>query len=210
MRSREFAAIPLVLGLLGFIGLLILAVYVGAWAWFLFAAFTVVAVVYLLWWFSNRRPSRDDAPAPAPRIDDGAFRALVVADESCGAESLQQELSARASGRPIHVLVIAPALSSRLDRLTGDEQAYQTAQGHLNATLEALGRAGVDAEGRVGSHDPIQAADDGLREFPADLVVFATRPRDTANELERGLAEIAGERYDVPVTQIAGTAEGSA
>jgi hypothetical protein len=98
--------------------------------------------------------------------------------------------------------VIAPSLSSRLDRLTGDEQAYQAAQDHLSATLDSLDRLGVEAEGHIGPHDPIQAADDGLREFPADLIVFATPPVDSANRLEKDLAEVASSRYDIPVAKI--------
>jgi hypothetical protein len=68
------------------------------------------------------------------------------------------------------------------------------AQEHLGTTLDALDR--------IGSHDPIQAADDGLREFPADLTVFATGPADQANRLERDLVEVAGSRYDISVAQI--------
>ncbi len=203
MRSREFAAIPLVVALLGFVGLLLLAVYTGPWAWILLVAFTLVAAGFLFWWYSKRHPhpSADDAPV-AVHVDDGIFRVLVVADEGCSADGLRGELATRSAGRQTRALVIAPSLSSRLDRLTGDEQAYQAAQDHLNTTLESLHRIGVEAEGRVGPHDPIQAADDGLREFPADLVLFATGPADSANRLEKDLVQLASGRYDIPVAQI--------
>ena len=203
MRSREFAAIPLVVALLGFVGLLVLAVYTGPWAWILLVVFTLVAAGFLFWWYSKRHPhpSADDAPEVA-RVDDEIFRVLVVADESCSADALRDELAARSAGRATRALVIAPSLSSRLDRLTSDEQAYQVAQDHLSATLEALNRIGVEAEGHIGPHDPIQAADDGLREFPADLIVFATLPADSANRLEKDLAEVASSRYDIPVAKI--------
>ena len=68
--------------------------------------------------------------------------------------------------------------------------------------LDLLKHLGIDAEGRIGPHDPIQAADDGLREFPADLVVFAARREDEANRLEQDLAKVASDRYDIPVAQI--------
>ena len=139
MRSREFAAIPLVVALLGFVGLLLLAVYTGPWAWILLVAFTLVAAGFLFWWYSKRHPhpSADDAPVAA-HVDDGIFRVLVVADEGCSADGLRGELATRSAGRQTRALVIAPSLSSRLDRLTGDEQAYQAAQDHLNTTLESL------------------------------------------------------------------------
>lgn len=203
MRSREFAAIPLIVALLGFVGLIVLAAYTGPWAWFLLVAFTVVAAGFLLWWYSKRHPHPAVGDAPrAAQIEDGTYRILVIADERCSSNALRNEIDSRSAGRPIRALVIAPALSSRLDRLTGDEQAYEAAEDHLSAMLDLLKHLGIDAEGRIGPHDPIQAADDGLREFPADLVVFAARREDEANRLEQDLAKVASDRYDIPVAQI--------
>jgi hypothetical protein len=203
MRSREFAAVPLVVALLGFVALILVAVSVGAWAWYLLLAFTVVAAGFLLWWYARRHPhpSADAAPRAA-RVEDGTFRVLVVADGNCSPGDLRAEIVGRSAGRATRALVIAPALSSRLDRLTGDEAAYQAAQTHLTQTLDLLDRLGVEAEGRVGPHDPIQAADDGLREFPADLILFAANPAGRENRLEEDLAEVAAARYGVPVAQI--------
>jgi hypothetical protein len=203
MRSREFAAIPLIVALLGFVGLILLAAYTGPWAWFLLVAFTVVAAGFLLWWYSKRHPhpAVGDAPRVA-QIEDGTYRILVIAAERCSSNALRNEIDSRSAGRPMRALVIAPALSSRLDRLTGDEQAYEAAEGHLTAMLDLLKHLGIDAEGHIGPHDPIQAADDGLREFPADLVVFAARREDEANRLEQDLADVASDRYDIPVAQI--------
>lgn len=203
MRSREFAAIPLIVALLGFVGLIVLAAYTGPWAWFLLVAFTVVAAGFLFWWYSKRHthPAIGDVPRAA-QIEDGTYRILVIADERCSSNALRNEIDSRSAGRPMRAFVIAPALSSRLDRLTGDEQAYEAAEDHLSAMLDLLKHLGIDAEGRIGPHDPIQAADDGLREFPADLVVFAARREDEANRLEQDLAKVASDRYDIPVAQI--------
>ena len=90
---------------------------------------------------------------------------------------------------------------SRLGAWTGDESAYEDARRHLAATLEALGQVGIDAHGRLGPHDPLQAADEGLREFAADEVVFATSA-DGENWLEQGVVEEARARYGVPVTHV--------
>ena len=86
--------------------------------------------------------------------------------------------------------MVAPALGSRLSHWTGDDQARHEAEGSLEATVSALDAAGVNASGEVGSDDPIQAADDALREFPANEIVFATNPEREA-ELEG-----AGRRRD--------------
>ena len=200
---REFSAIPLIIAILGFLGLLFLAFEEGAWAWILLGVFTLVALIVLAWWYAARHPH--PAASEAPEIeqpDDGVFRILVVAGVDCRPDALREELSGRSAGRTTRAYVVAPALSSRLDRWTGDEKAYGAAEHHLQATIEALRSLGVEAEGRVGSHDPVQAADDGLREFPADLIVFATSPEGESYRLERDAVQAARDRYRVPVVEI--------
>jgi GABA permease len=137
-------------------------------------------------------------------------RVLVIADESVTFDSFSDTITAHAAGRPIEAFVVAPALSSKLARWTGDESAYRTAQEHLDATVAALSSAGIAASGEIGPHDPLQAADDGLREFPANEVVFATHPDDTANWLEQGVVEEARARYALPVTHVVVGAAGDA
>jgi hypothetical protein len=85
---------------------------------------------------------------------------------------------------------------------TGDDQARHDAEGDLERTVEALKEAGLAARGEVGSDDPIEAADDALRTFPADEIVFATHSEHEANWKERGVVEIAQSRYDVPVIHV--------
>ncbi len=127
----------------------------------------------------------------------------MVSDGSSTSEAFHDEVRSRAAGRPLEVLVVAPALGSRLSHWTGDDHARNEAEGNLERTVAALGEAGVVARGEVGSDDPIQAADDALREFPADEIVFATHPEQEANWKERGVVEIARSRYDLPVTHVA-------
>jgi GABA permease len=110
--------------------------------------------------------------------------------------------------------VTAPALASRLGRLTGDEDSYTEARRHLDETLRELAAIGVDANGEIGAHDPIRAADDALRVFAADELVFVTHAESDANWLEQDVVEVARNRYGVPVTHItvdspAGTDAGS-
>jgi nucleotide-binding universal stress UspA family protein len=97
------------------------------------------------------------------------------------------------------VLVIAPALGSRTARWTGDDHAYRDAEEHLEVTLEALDELRVEARGHVGAHDPLQAVEDGLREFPADEIVLAVHPAGRTNWLEEGVADDARSRYPCPV-----------
>ena len=128
---------------------------------------------------------------------------LVVSDGRATSQAFQDEVRSRAAERPLEVLVVAPALGSRLSHWTGDDHARHEAEGNLDRTVAALSAAGVAARGEVGSDDPIEAADDALREFAADEIVFATHPENQTNWKERGVIEIAGDRYGLPVTHVA-------
>ena len=98
--------------------------------------------------------------------------------------------------------MIAPAIGSWLSRWTGDESQFADARTHLDETVAALAAAGITARGETGADDPLQAADDGLREFPAHEIVFVTKP-GTRHRLGRaGVVEAARKRYSVPVTHI--------
>jgi GABA permease len=207
MRTRaEFMAIPIVAVVLGVVFLVMLTAEAGIWGWVLFAvgAIVALAVVLLVVGRRHQHPSDlDVSVVRAPGGRDGKFRVLVVSDGSSTSQTFHEEVVARAAGRPIEVLVVAPALGSRLSHWTGDDDARHEAEGNLERTVEGLTAAGVAARGEVGSDDPIQAADDALREFPADELVFATHPEAAANWKERGVVEIARTRYDLPVTHVA-------
>lgn len=198
-RSWEFSAIPITLVVLGITAVILWAANAGLWVWIavgivVLAVFVVLTVMYM------RRPHHPAPPPPTPaHVDDDVHRILVIADDDCAPAELGAALAG--AGGPRAVFVVAPALGSRTARWTSDDRAYQDAQRHLEATLQALASLNVEAKGHVGSHDPLQAADDGLREFPADEIVFAVNPAGT-NWLEDGVIDAARERYSVPVREL--------
>jgi GABA permease len=202
----EFAAIPIVAVTLGILFVLFLAYDQGLWAWLLVGALAIVLAVLVARSVGKRtrHPSLEAAPrvSPADAPRDGVHRVLVIADESVTSEAFRSTLTAHAAGRPLEAYVVAPALSSRLARWTSDESAYRDAQEHLDETIASLTGAGITAHGEIGPHDPLQAADDGLREFAANEVVFATRPEDGANWLEEGVVDQARSRYGIPVAHL--------
>ena len=57
--------------------------------------------------------------------------------------------------------------------------------------------------GETGADDPIQATDDGLREFAANEIVYVTKAGTSTDWVEEGVIETATKRYAVPVTHIA-------
>jgi hypothetical protein len=194
-------AVTLTLGGLGGLVILLLAGQSGAGVWLAVGAATLGAVLCLVLAAMRRprstasllRPPAGLAPRPP---DDGTRRLLVVTDESCSSDDLSA--LPQPEGRT-SAFVVAPAVSSRTSRWTGDEGAYDQAQQHLFSTVRALRALGVEAEGHIGPHDPLQAADDGLREFPADEVVFVLGGQERAQWLEEGVVHAARARYPIPV-----------
>src|SRR5262249_61863139 len=149
-------------------------------------------------------PPAADAPRPAEHRQPGVHRILVVVDDSSAPGAIKDAVAAHASGHAAESYVVAPAAGSRLDRLTGDETGYMKAQHHLDETLAELAAVQglVVKGGKVGSHDPIQAADESLRQFPADEILFALDPGASPDWLEEGAVELAQSRYGIPVTKL--------
>jgi serine/threonine protein kinase len=104
---------------------------------------------------------------------------------------------------PSNVLVVSPALNSPLKHWTSDEdQARATAEDRLRRSVAELERLGINARGEVGDADPLQAIEDALRTFGADVIVISTHPEGRSNWLERGVVTSARERFAVPITHV--------
>jgi hypothetical protein len=205
----EFIAIPLMIVLLGVLFLVFAVAEIGTWAWIVTGVVIVGAIILLAWRGveRHRHPPAADAPRPTEHRAPGVHRILVVVDDSSAPAAIKAAVAARTAGRPAASFVVAPAAGSRLDRLTGDEAGYMKAQSHLDDTLAELAAVpGLDVEGgKVGSHDPIQAADESLRQFPADEILFAVDPAASPDWLEEGAVELAQSRYGIPATKIVAT-----
>ncbi len=134
---------------------------------------------------------------------DRAARVLVIANETCTGSELFETIRERADGPGSEVLVVAPALTSRLRYWMSDEDSgIAAAEERLSISLERCGAAGVAARGALGDADPLQALDDAMRTFAPTEVIVATHPEGRSNWLERGLVAQAGERFDVPITHV--------
>jgi hypothetical protein len=199
--THEFSAFPLVL-IVSAVGCAIFAgVWLGFWAAVIVTVgFALAAIGALIWW-AARRGRLGDAPEVTP-IQDGRFRILVVADERCASPDIVEDLRSDAGGRPLSVLVMAPALESRIGRLTGDQKGYEDASKRLSEIIERLESAEMDVRGEIAGNDPLQAADDGLRQFAADEIVFVTPPEGEANWLEDGVVTTARSRYSQRIRHI--------
>jgi hypothetical protein len=131
-------------------------------------------------------------------------RILVVANETCAAQGVVDEVRYRA-GEKGEVLVVAPALArTRLEHwLTSDLERRQAEAGaRLDSSIAAFSDAGLSARGHLGDADPLQALDDALRIFEPDEVVISTHPHHRSSWLERNVVRRARERYDLPITHV--------
>jgi nucleotide-binding universal stress UspA family protein len=127
---------------------------------------------------------------------------LVLANETADADALRDVIE-RSAGNEANVLVVAPALNSRLRRWTSDEDgARDRSKERLQRSVEQLHDAGVDATGTIGDADPLQALRDALAWFPADLLIVATHPAGRSNWLATNLVERASRHYAGPILHV--------
>jgi hypothetical protein len=133
-----------------------------------------------------------------PRGSAGNPRLLVIANETLASGTLRRVIGL--AGRDSEVLVVAPALTSRLAFWTcADGNSRRDAEKRLALCLAALRARGFEARGAVGDANPLLAIEDALREFPADHIVVATHPEGRSNWLARDIVTRARARFAQPV-----------
>ena len=113
------------------------------------------------WFFTEPVPGAADPPKQVvSATPPGRHRVLVVAPP--GTETV-------AVPDGVEVLVVGPALSSRVEAVTG---AVDDRRAEAETTAAALGEL-LGARAEVGADDPALAAEDALRVFGADEVLVA-------------------------------------
>jgi len=197
----EADAFRFVLLTIGYFALIVIGSVISVW---LGVVVFVVLTAGVLWWFLVRRGEAEapvrQAPAPSPPEQ---HRVLVVANETVGGSQLLDTIRERIAGRDARVLVVCPALNSPLRHWASDEdEAREQAQHRLDASLETMQGAGIQAAGEIGDGDPIQAIEDAVRTFRPDELVVSTHPLGKSHWLERGVVEKARERFALPVTHV--------
>lgn len=157
----------------------------------------------IAWWLITRRRHEHPIPQVPPARPEGGHRILVVANETVAGDELLAAIRQRAEGVDEHVLVVCPALNSKLKHWVSDEdQARVAAQQRLDASLAAMHAAGIDARGEIGDSDPLQAIEDAIRTFAPDELVISTHPEGRSNWLERRIVEATRERFAIPVAHV--------
>jgi GABA permease len=197
----ENDAFRILLTIIAGLVLVVIGSFINTWVG---VAVALVEVLLAGWWLFFREPPAEpavaQAPAPSPP---GEHRVLVVANETIGAPELLRELRQRADGRRTRVLVVAPVPASPAAEWTGDAgDAPDLARERLEASLRSMRSAGLEAEGRIGEIDPVQAVEDAVREFAPDELVVATHPDGRGAPYEQGLCERLREQFAMPLTHV--------
>ena len=137
---------------------------------------------------------------PRDRTAEGRFRILAIANETVEGESFHELVLDQAGGMAAEVLVVAPALNSRVRHwLSDNDDARLDAEERLERTLARLTGEGIHAYGWVGDADPLDAIADALAVFEADQLIVATHPERKSNWLARDVVGRARERFGLPV-----------
>jgi uncharacterized membrane protein len=200
--EAEAFSFVIVCGLL--FGAVALAGVLGG-AWVALAVFLALAVGVGAGIYMKSEPKvREPAVWDRRRTPgDERKKVLVVANETVAGRALRGEVVHRTSGTDADVLVVCPALNSRIRHWTSDEdRAREQAHERLERSLAALAEEGVEARGEVGDDDPMQAIEDALRTFGADEIIISTHPPGRSNWLEKEVIVRARERFDLPITHV--------
>jgi hypothetical protein len=131
-----------------------------------------------------------------------AKKIIALVTEPISGEALKSAVGNETAERA-EVLVVAPALNSRLKFFTSDpDEAIGRADAVQQETVERLDEAGIDAAGDTGESDPLLALQDALQTYPADEIVLVTHGSEGRNWKEEGIVDKARERFDRPVTHL--------
>lgn len=149
-------------------------------------------------------------------------RVLVVANQTIGGAELRRELQQRVAAgqcsfyvvvpntaaRHYHVVPAAggfvpmPTMATSYGAPATDEEATEEARVRLADVLAELAELGAQAEGHLGSANPVEAVEEALRERQFDEVVVATLPRRVSRWLGSDVPSQIERRSGLPVTTV--------
>jgi hypothetical protein len=129
----------------------------------------------------------------------------ILTDPLEGPEPLEEIRRAGNGDGEAEVRLVVPKVpETRFRDLMGDvDEPAQHAERILAASLETLRREGIRASGQVGDSDPVLAAQDALREGPADeVLIFEHGGHEDTPWFEEGLFERAQEELEPPLRMV--------
>lgn len=129
-------------------------------------------------------------------------RLLVIANETIAGRDLHQRIR-EITAEDGRVIIIAPALSSRLKYIMSDvDEGRHHARRRLADSIAMLRENGVNAEGEVGDPNPVRAFEDAVAVYRPDGVLVSTHPEERSHWIERGEVEKIRDRTTLPVEHV--------
>jgi GABA permease len=119
---------------------------------------------------------------------------LVVANVTAASDELVAALKEQAARQPARFTLIVPATPFGGGRTAADEA--------LGAAIERLRAEGLEADGAVGSADPIVAVTEAWDPKRHDAIVVSTLPMRFSQWLHAGLPERIEKLTGAPVTHV--------
>ena len=123
------------------------------------------------------------------------YTILVVASRTADSDELLAALQAHAEGRATKFVLVVPAPSAG----AGGREAGQEV---LDRALATMREAGLDVDGQVGHHDPIDAVSDAWDPKAFDEVIVSTLPGAASKWLQFDLPHRVARMTDCKVTHV--------
>jgi hypothetical protein len=123
------------------------------------------------------------------------FSVLVVANVTATSPELVEALTERAKRDDCRFTLVVPMPAPGSD-------GREAAQRGLDDKLAALRKKGLEVEGMIGDHDPLNAAVDAYDPERFDEIVISTLPTGTSKWLQLDLPHRIERATGVPVTHV--------
>jgi hypothetical protein len=132
-----------------------------------------------------------------------AHRLLLLAIEALDERALRETVVTHTRETDAEVIVVAPAVNTRLRYWMSDEaEARRAAAARVRYCLDRLDCFGVPARGLIGDPNPMQAIADAIVLFDPDELIVATPGERHANWLTREVAQRARRCFGLPVRRL--------
>ena len=127
---------------------------------------------------------------------------LVVANRTAGSDELLAALRERAAQGPARFYLVVPATARGVSWIADMHAGGDAAEHDLDAALERLRQAGLEADGECGDPDPVAAVQDAANKNHYDEVIVSTLHKRASKWLKLDLPSKAAHATGLPVTHV--------
>ena len=101
---------------------------------------------------------------------------LVVANQTLDSPELAEAIGQRVAKGPATFHLVVPATPISRGFTWDEDEARAAATERLTKAIDRFRAAGATVSGEIGTTDPVQAAQDALREREVDEIILSTLP----------------------------------